>query len=129
MSLPKGIVITNSDGNTYVTGTRGRKPAWVESHPDYLKLVNESPVVETTKEVKLNDEGLLFWKWNGGNVRCIVAALSSLAAIRLLSKRFTHFPVSGNEFNALWKRTEALEDVKDAGVYELKDNAWVCTAA
>jgi hypothetical protein len=128
MSLPKGITITHTDGSTYITGTRGRRPSWLETHPDFIKLVNENPVEVVETKVIIKKDGLTFWKWNGGNVQCIVAANDSVNAVRLLGKRFRNFPVSGNEFKVLWKETDALEDVKVSGVYELKNDAWVCVA-
>lgn len=130
MSMTKGVVITGTDGQVWVSGSRGKPPAWVSNHPDYIKLKSEMPQDTVKKEVK-SDEGLKFWKWSGSSTkdRCVVAAFDPINAVKLLARRFKMFPVTASEFSTLWKSTPALEDVKVPGVYELKDSTWVCTIA
>jgi hypothetical protein len=123
--LPKGIIITNSNGDTYTTGNRGKPPKWLHSHPDYLKLLEATPVAKAIMQV--TDNALKFWKWadqlgeEGNKCKtsiCIVAANDANHAMQILARRFPTNPVYPSEFNLMWKQIDADGSILTPGVYE-----------
>jgi hypothetical protein len=121
--MSPGITFTSPDGKTYTTGKRGRKPAWVYSDPNFIKLNQTTPTNQTTP----SHSQLKCWRWadqlgdEGLKIKttmCIVAAHDPREAINILSRRFIGNPVSAAEFKLMWKQIDNDGSIKTPGVYE-----------
>lgn len=120
--LPKGITFTHTDGSTYTTGNRGKPPAWLKSHPEYIKLLETTPATPNpSKPLEVAPSGLKAWRWNDQDGLpmhiCVVVARDIHEAIRILNKRF-QFPVGSHEFTLMWKEITPSESMLTPGVYE-----------
>ena len=122
--LPKGITFTHTDGSNYTTGKPGKPPKWLKDHPDYIKLLENTPithVAQSSFQAPSTSNKLRCWRWNDQDglpqTVCFVAAHNSTEAMKLLNKRFT-FKVSHSEFALMWKEIDLVESISTPGVYE-----------
>ena len=115
----------NETFDTEAPRKRGRLANWIKNHPDYLKLLEATPVAKAI--IQVTDSALKFWKWtdqlgeDGSKSKtsiCIVAANSANHAMQILSRRFPTNPVYSTEFNLMWKQIDADGSIQTPGCYE-----------
>jgi len=147
------ITIKNEAGEVWVSGKRGKPPAWVSNHPEYLaykaekateipQVTVKAPLVPyvsatpTKKEPEVVEDPsapkvLHYWRWFGvesempTQSQCYVAAFSAKEAIAELNSTFKIFPVSPSEFQYLWNEIPATDALaKVPGAYQMKGEIW-----
>lgn len=128
------ITLRNSDGATWTSGNRGKPPAWVASHPDYIAFKAQKGTEVASAPVAVGpqtDARLKFWKWIGledfkATAQCVVAAHSRTEAIRELNKVFKTNPVSVDELERMWTLIHPDEYMpQTVGTYEFKEGSWM----
>ena len=128
------LTLTNTDGTTWTSGSRGKPPKWVSIHPDYIAF-KEQKAVEVPKDTPVavgpqTDARLKFWKWIGledftATSKCYVAAHSRSEALAVLNKSFKS-PVSVAELDRMWALIEPNEFMpQTVGAYEFKGESWI----
>ena len=127
------LTLTNTDGTSWTSGSRGKPPKWVSVHPDYIAFkANKSvEVPEVVAVGPQTDARLKFWKWIGledfsATSKCYVAAHSRSEAINVLNKTFKSIPVTVAEMERMWTLINPTEQMpQTVGAYEFKEGSWL----
>lgn len=107
------VINPNNPNDIWVSGKRGRKPAWVIP---ILEEMGYKPEKKKILKVKQDDSNA--WCLPG---KCLIVAESEVEAIMLFN-RTTKTPMSSTEIHSLWKKIKVDEH---KGVFVFTNNEWV----